>query len=148
MARLRVFVLIGLLASIFGCGKGATADKRFVPESAFQKNLESQIRMTPETVRQLRQYGVMDDAELALEFFFYTDSQAKASALAAALSNEGYSVEEGPSASDEETMLVTGWTTRITMDDKTVVDWAKRMCQIGFEHDCQFDGWGTNPNQD
>jgi hypothetical protein len=28
-----------------------------------------------------------------------------------------------------------------------VLDWTSRMCDVGREHDCEFDGWGTNPKQ-
>ncbi len=148
LSRIRVLVIMGLFSSLFGCGKGDSGDQRFVTESAFRKNLVSQSRMTPQTLEQLRDYGVTDDSKLALEFFFYTDTAAKASALATLLSTEGYLVEHGPSASDETTLVVTGWTTRMRMDEKTVTAWTERMCRIGFEHDCQFDGWGTNPDQD
>jgi regulator of RNase E activity RraB len=34
------------------------------------------------------------------------------------------------------------------MDDGTVQSWAKEMCELGYKFDCDFDGWGTTPNQD
>ena len=104
--------------------------------------------MTPQTLQQLRKHGVTDDSRLALEFFFYTDTETKAAALAKALSTKGYSVKHRPSASDDKTRVITGWTTKMHMDEQTVVIWTRRMCKLGFDHDCDFDGWGTNPNQD
>jgi len=29
------------------------------------------------------------------------------------------------------------------MDDQTVLDWTGQMCDLSFQHDCEFDGWGT-----
>ena len=51
------------------------------------------------------------------------------------------------SASDKKQFVVTGWTSRMKMDDQTVLDWTGRMCDVRHEHDCEFDGWGTNPKQ-
>ena len=117
----------------------------YVSEAAFRENTANQSTMTPQTLEQLRKYGVTDASQLALEFFFYTDTETKAAALAKALSVEGYSVKHGASASD---VVITGWTTKMSMDELTIVEWTTRMCKLGFDHDCEFDGWGTNPNQD
>jgi hypothetical protein len=29
------------------------------------------------------------------------------------------------------------------MDLASVLNWTETMCRVGFEHDCEFDGWGT-----
>jgi hypothetical protein len=31
------------------------------------------------------------------------------------------------------------------MNELEVVSWTETMCRIGFEHDAEFDGWGTVP---
>lgn len=31
------------------------------------------------------------------------------------------------------------------MDTRLVVEWTKEMCRLGYSHDAEFDGWGTNP---
>lgn len=103
--------------------------------------------MSPQTVAQLRNYGVTDSTQLKLEFFFYTDNDAKAQELALALRELGYDANVDQAAGDVSLMLVNGWTTPMPMDEATVTDWTARMCQVGFEHDCEFDGWGTNPEQ-
>jgi hypothetical protein len=138
-------LLVGLLSSLFGCGKG---DSRFVSEKDYQTNLIKQTRMSPETLRQLRQYDVTEKTELKLEFLFYTDTQPKASALARRLEGLGYAVEHGPSADNEKLFDITGWTTKMPMSESRVVNWTQQMCQIAFEHDCDFDGWGTYPEQE
>ncbi len=118
--------------------------KRFVSQKAFEENLAKQMAMTPQTLQQLRTYNVTEEKRRKLEYFFYTDTVEKADALAAALKNKNYEVEHRPSASDAKVHVVTGWTAEITMSDNAVLNWTKEMCALGFTHDCDFDGWGTN----
>ena len=40
-----------------------------------------------------------------------------------------------------------GVSSPIPMDEATVVQWTQEMCEAGFLHDCEFDGWGTNAAQ-
>ena len=121
--------------------------KQFVTLEAFQKNVANQSAMTPQTVAQLRKLDVTPETELTLEFFFYTNAPDKAVALTNVLASKQYQVEHGPSASDKKLQVITGWTNKMRMHDANVLSWTKEMCQVGFEHDCEFDGWGTNPNQ-
>ena len=118
--------------------------KRFVSEEAFETNLETQMAMTPQTLQQLRNYNIAPENRRQLEFFFYTNTVEKAVALAAELKDRNYEVDHRPSASDAKVQLITGWTTEITMSDTAVLDWTREMCTLGFKHDCDFDGWGTN----
>jgi regulator of RNase E activity RraB len=94
--------------------------------------------------QQLRKYNVTPDKRRKLEFFFYTDKVEKAAALAAELANRNYEVRHGPSATDAKVQLITGWTAEMPMSDSIVLGWTKEMCTLGFRHDCEFDGWGTN----
>jgi regulator of RNase E activity RraB len=118
--------------------------KRFVSQKAFEENLKKQLALTPQTLQQLRTYNVTPEKRRKLEFFFYTNTVEKAAALAAELTNKNYEVEHRPSASNAKIQIVTGWTIEVTMSDKTVLDWTRDMCNLGFTHDCDFDGWGTN----
>ena len=34
------------------------------------------------------------------------------------------------------------------MDDQAVQLWTKEMSELGYKFDCEFDGWGTTPDQD
>jgi hypothetical protein len=34
------------------------------------------------------------------------------------------------------------------MSNAVVSAWTREMCEIGFAHDCEFDGWGTTPDQE
>lgn len=134
---------MGFLANLFGRG-----ERRYHTRGACEANVANQARMAPQTVAQLRQLGVTATTQLELEVFFYTDAEPKAAGLDAALARLGYRVRSGPSASGEGRFLVTGWTTRMRMDEAVVVGWTRQMCELGYEHDCEFDGWGTNPDQE
>ena len=97
------------------------------------------------TVAQLRKLGVTDSKSLKLEFFFYTDTEPKAQALETALKQLQYDAASQPSAGNSRQFVVTGWSTPIKMSESEVVSWTDKMCRTGFEHDAEFDGWGTSP---
>jgi hypothetical protein len=138
-----MILFMGFFGSLFGCSKGDEAP-RFVTEPAFRANLAKQKKMSPMTLAQLRKHGVSESKSLKLEFFFYTDTAAKAQSLAATLKERQYEVRTGGSASDSRVFMITGWSTPVKMDDATVVSWTEQMCRLGFEQDADFDGWGTN----
>jgi regulator of RNase E activity RraB len=121
--------------------------KRFVSEGSFRNKRAKQIKMTPMTLAQLRKVKVTKETELKLEYFFYTDSSEKAASLAADLKAKGYDVESRTSVSDKKEQLITGWTSKMLMSESVVLTWTKEMCELGFSHDCDFDGWGTTPKQ-
>lgn len=136
---------MGFLSALFG--RKSASDGRFQSEAAHAKSRALQLTMTPKTVAQLRNYGVTDESHLKLEYFFYTNTKEKAAALTQKLADLGYTGSYKHSASNKKQFVITGWTSPIKMDDNTVLDWTSHMCDIGHEHDCGFDGWGTNPKQ-
>jgi hypothetical protein len=123
-------------------GKKRAPSRPIQPE-AFDENLKKQLEFAPKTLEELRKHGVSAESELRLEFFFYTVSSDKAQALSSRLSAMGYQSHAGPSAHDRRILLVNGWSTPIPMDLASVLHWTEAMCRVGFEHDCEFDGWGT-----
>jgi len=137
---------MGFLSTLFGC-KPSGGGGCFQSDAASADNRAQQLIMTPQTLAQLRKYGVTDESQLKLEYFFYTNTREKAAALAQKLADMGYAGSYDHSANDKKQFVVTGWTSPIKMDDKTVLDWTGRMCDVGQRHDCEFDGWGTNPKQ-
>ena len=137
---------MGFFSTLFGCGQDG-GDGPFQTAEVYTQNRARQLTMTPQTVAQLSQYGVTGESQLKLEYFFYTNTKEKAAALVQALAALGYTGSYDHSASDKKQFVVTGWTSRMKMDNQTVLDWTGRMCDAGHEHDCEFDGWGTNPKQ-
>ena len=138
-------------AWLCGCSDGgsgaAPPSGRYVSPQSFEQNLTRQTALSPKTLEQLRQLGVNADSALKLEYFFYTDAKAKAEPLAQKLRTLNYSVESRPLAGDQKLYLITGWTTPMRMDEETVTSWTEYMVRLGYEHDAEFDGWGTTPGQ-
>lgn len=146
---------MGLFSGIFGCNQPARHAVEvskapqasvFVSEADFAKIRAKQIEMAPQIMKQLRGYGVTDESKLKLEYFFYTNTKQKAEALAKELANRGYDGGHAAAASDSSQFVITGWTTPLQMSDGGVAGWAEKMCDLGYKFDCDFDGWGTNPN--
>lgn len=125
-----------------------TSDKKFVTEDSYKMNKDNQVRMSPQTLKQLRDLGVSETEELKLEYFFYTNNLTKAKNLTDEIQELNYTVKYCKSAGDKKLFVITGWTTKIAMADSTVIDWTKKMCDIGYKYDCEFDGWGTEPGQE
>lgn len=123
-------------------------DGKFISEPEFLKSLKTQLDMSPQTVAVLRGYGVSADDSLRLQFFFVTDAESKAAALASALAEKGYSVEYGISGNYKNKYLGTAWFIPIRMDEPVIVEWTKNMCELAYKHDCEFDGWETSPDQE
>ena len=156
MHRNRLILAMGFFSSLFGCNKESdnrnahspAADaSTFVSEADFKANRAKQITMAPQTMEQLRGYGVTDESKLKLEYFFYTNTPEKAERLAKDLADRGYEGGHEVAAVDPSQFVITGWTTPMKMTDEVVVGWTSEMCDLGHQFDCEFDGWGTNPNQ-
>lgn len=122
--------------------------RRFVSETAFNENRDKQLQMISQTLEQLRNLNVTADKELKLEYFFYTNMANKAEKLATKIEKLNYTVQHDVSAGDKNLFIITGWTTKMKMEDEVVKQWTKQMCELGYTLDCEFDGWGTEPDQE
>jgi regulator of RNase E activity RraB len=125
-----------------------SSNGQFVTEKQFQNNADKQVELAPQTLNQLRELGVTADKELKLEFFFYSNTIDKVEKLSDELKEMNYEVQFGQSQGDKKLFISTGWTAKMKMDNGTVTSWTKEMCELGFKFDCDFDGWGTTPEQE
>ena len=125
---------------------GNTSTNQFYTDELFRENLVFQTTMTPKTIEQLSKYGVLEDSELKLEYFFHTNSEEKAASLHGALDDLGYEGGYGESDDGDSLYIVNGWTVPIVMSEASVVGWTESMCYLGFKYDVKFDGWGTTPD--
>ncbi len=137
-------IIMSFFSSIFNC-KGNK--NKFVSEKKFESNLSKQMNWTPQTIKQLSKYGITDKSELKLEYFFYTNSEQKALNLSKELINLGYTSIVDFSVTNKKKYLINGWTIKLKMDEKNILNWTKEMCELGYKYDCDFDGWGTSPDQ-
>lgn len=133
---------------IFDFLKPKSDNGQFVTEKAFSINRDKQMQMKPQTLNQLRKLNITADKELKLEYFFYTNTADKAEKFATEIEKLDYSVENRVSAGYKKLFIVTGWTSKMKMADEVVKQWTKQMCELGYKFDCEFDGWGTEPDQE
>lgn len=125
------------------------SNNRYISENEYIDNVTKQKQMNTKTLLQLSKYGINDSSELELEFFFYTNEQTKANNLAIELKKLNYKIYFiYPSEAEKKLWVISGWTNKIKMDLQNVINWTTQMCKLGFDNDCDFDGWGTNPDQD
>ena len=127
--------------------KKNTDSGQFLSSDSLENKITKQLQMTPKIMEQLRKLKVTSDKELKLEYFFYTNTEDKAQVFASELKKIEYTVKYGVSAGDKKLFVVTGWTTKIRMADDVVMQWTRQMCELGYKFDCDFDGWGTEPDQ-
>jgi regulator of RNase E activity RraB len=132
---------------IFTFLRPKSISKQFVNVHDFNQNKDMQMKMTTQVIDQLRKLDIKREKELSLEYFFYTNTIEKAERLASEIVKLNYKVDYWLSAGDPKLFIVTGWTTKMKMDNEIVEKWTKEMCELGNKYDCDFDGWGTDPNQ-
>ena len=123
------------------------SSSRHVTEQGLRTNTAYQIRISKLTLGLLHKAGVPEGKLLKVEFFYYTNAESKAVAFVTSLKKIDYDAKWRHSQKDAAKWLVEGWSTPIPMDEATVIQWTQEMCEAGFMHDCEFDGWGTDPKQ-
>ena len=121
--------------------------ERYLSEEQHRENLSSQLATSPETMEQLRGFGIKEDRSVKLEYFFYTNSVNKAEALSSELGGIGYQAEFEKCDNPTKIRIVVGASEPVQMAEAQVLEWTEKMCNIGYKHDCEFDGWGLNPEQ-
>lgn len=118
--------------------------KQVVNEEKFESGNEAQESATSILMDLVRNADVSVNGELLLDFFFYTNQKEKAQELTNALRKFGYVVRIGERTASDLKYSITGQTIPMPAEDDVVLDWSKKMNELGYVHDCQFDGWGTS----
>jgi tetratricopeptide (TPR) repeat protein len=119
---------------------------RFITVSKHKLNVDKRSLIDKQILHELSLSGITDDSELKIEYLFYTDTKENAEKLNINLKEKQYDTADIKEFDNH--WVVSGWTSKMKMDIMTVTSWTIEMCEIGFQHDCEFDGWGTYPNQD
>jgi len=120
---------------------------RYISEEQHKENLAAQLTTSPATVQQLQAFGIAEGRSVKLEYFFYTNAEEKAEALSHDLAAMGYHVEFESSDNPKKIRIVAGASAPVQMANEQVLEWTETMCNLGYKHDCEFDGWGLNPEQ-
>ncbi len=119
--------------------------KQVVNEEKFESGNEVQSCATSVVMEVMRKFGEETPEELVLDFFFYTNDRSKAEGLQEQLKKFGYKVvvHEDEKTERDLKFSITGQTIPLPNEDDVVEKWATKMNELGFIHDCEFDGWGA-----
>jgi hypothetical protein len=109
--------------------------------------LAQQLAMNRQSWLALQEHGMTEESELRLDFFYVSPSEQQANALRAFIQDEtDYDVRVGSNGGGllkKKNWLVTG-STQPTQASQDILDqWVRWMVAAGFEHGCEFDGWGA-----
>lgn len=95
----------------------------------------------------LQEHGVTSETDLRLDFFYCPSGQADADSLAGYLQREtDYSVRVQPVGGGflkKKQWVVLGTTMDTKLTQETLDQWVAWMVAAGFQHGCEFDGWGA-----
>lgn len=117
------------------------AQKKFVNETEYKANLAKQQKLSSRALTQLRKIGVTESSELKPEYFFITNTVRNAKELTAQLQVFGYAAGFKKKPDNPGLYMVTGRATKMKMSEKLILEWTKVMCDLGYEFDCNFNGW-------
>lgn len=120
---------------------------QFNTKTKSERNKNRQRHGTRDVIELLGLLTDLNNKELPVEFFFYTNTESKASSLAGALIKMTYTVYYfGLCSYDKSRYSLAGCTPKMKMTDNTLTQWTEQMCELALEYDCDFDGWGTSPD--
>ena len=113
-------------------------------EDSYRSKLAKQLAMNEMTLARLRELGLTDETEVQLDFLYYASNESDAEGLRAFLIDEtDYEVEVHPQTDGSGQWVVSGHTQKTTISKEILDEWVNWLVAAGFDHECEFDGWGT-----
>ncbi|MCK5103225.1 MAG: ribonuclease E inhibitor RraB [Cyclobacteriaceae bacterium] len=116
--------------------------KPFISEKKFERNIKGQKDSADRYLDLLGKYDKRMEEPKEMEFFFYSKTRVNANELKKDLEKIGYEVY-GIERSTKNQYSIIGVTPPISLEGEKFKKWIKKMNEIGFINDCNFDGWGT-----
>ena len=114
-------------------------------EDGYRTILAKQLAMNEKTLARLRELGLTDETEVQLNFLYYAPNESDAEDLWSFLIEEtDYEVGIHPEANSSGQWIVSGHTQKTTISKEILDEWVEWMIAAGFDHHCEFDGWGTS----
>lgn len=89
----------------------------------------------------LKELGIEKSKTRSIEFFFYADSELKAKKLRTIL-EEKYNYEVYGILESIDNWSINGCTPLMSTKTSSIQKWSMEMCDLAFELDVEFDGWG------
>jgi hypothetical protein len=108
---------------------------KFIEETEVKKALVEIIDS------KLKEFGIEKSKRESVEFFFFADSENKANKLKTILEDK-YDYEVYGIHKSKDKWSVTGCTPVMSTKTSTIQKWSMQMCDLAFEQEVDFDGWG------
>lgn len=118
------------------------APNQVVTAAKFEERVNDHVGSL-DIYRKLHELHGGDSEFMKLDFWFYTNEQEKAELLAGALRGLQYEVEVSTGGHEDRQICISGCTPFMHDVDDAMEKWVKQMNELGFVHDCEFDGWGS-----
>ena len=135
----RSLIIMGVVISTISCHQ---TPKKFITSDSHLTILERSLQVNANQLQQLDKYGVDENSGLALNIYFVTNDSLKAAKLAEELNPQGYHLNAiHPSSENHSLWVLTGSSPMVSMDEDVLNKWSTLMCETGFKHDCEFQGW-------
>ena len=109
---------------------------------AYEENIDHQLRMLEITWKAFKEHGVTEETELVLEFVYLAPNKESANSLNEALDNYDSSVRSEGLL--KKKWFVDGSSHPMTVSKEILAQWLDFMVALGWEHDCEFDGFGAS----
>ena len=119
---------------------------RFINRKEHYKKHLPQQKASQRALELFGQLSSESEPKKEVDFFFYTNTLAKANKLKHMLEGMSYEVFELHDTAGK--ISVTGTTCPIAIDEKSFLEWVDQMNDLGYSCDCDFDGWGMGSELD
>lgn len=111
-----------------------------VIETAKSDNEFAVEELDRKAVIDLYKHGIKKDSKHKVDFFFICPTEENAKRVSAYLENMQYTVGYRKAVEKKE-FLVLGYTEPFSINENTIVDWAKTMSKVAEKNNSTFDGW-------
>lgn len=111
----------------------------FFNQESYENNIE--LEVNEDVLERIYKDGVKSTDMLPIEFYFLTDTEAKATDFKNYLKTK-FPEYEGVEIQDYDgDFEISGTTSPKEMSLQSINDWNKVMWDFGYEFDCKLDGW-------
>lgn len=117
-------------------------DNRYITWQKFIDNFGNEMTIAEDVYNSMKESGHVDFAYAIFDFDFKSDNKSKVNELAKFL-KEHYPYTDINVKEEGKMWLLTGNTNKIPVTDDILMFWALDMYKRGYEHDCEFVGYGA-----
>ena len=109
---------------------------------SYEENYAQQLEMLHVTWEAFKEHGVTEDTELVLEFNYIAPSKEQAKSLCDSI--EDFETSVSSEGVLKKKWSVEGKTFPLTTTKEELIQWLDFMVSTGWEHNCEFDGFGAS----